>query len=147
MAALALLAAVSLCSPPGPARVAPPPDQRADRNVCYALRNALPDELAGRDRRDTQPSSNRTAAWGSPDAVTLRCGVARPAGLTETSQVTEVEGVDWFLVERPAAYVFTTVGRTTHVEVRVPRSTPRAEATAALVDLADALTSAVPLGD
>lgn len=76
--------------------------------------------------------------------MVLRCGVARPAGLTATSQVLEVDEVEWFLTERPGAYVFTTVGRRTYVELRVPLSTPRDQATAPLVDLAPAIRSAVP---
>jgi hypothetical protein len=74
----------------------------------------------------------------------LRCGVGRPAGLTATSQVVEVNGVEWFLTEPAPAYVFTTVGRGTYVQVRVPRSVLRSEATAPLVDLATAVRTALP---
>ena len=74
----------------------------------------------------------------------LRCGVDRPAGLTLTSQVVEVEGVDWFLTERRRAYVFTAVGRRSYLEVTVPAVTPRAQATAPLVDLAGAVRGALP---
>jgi len=52
--------------------------------------------------------------------------------------------VEWFLTERPRAYVFTTVGRTAYVELRVPASTPRDRATAPLVDLAPAIDAALP---
>ena len=118
----------------------PPRGAGAD---CPRLHEQLPDDLDGRDRRDTSPASRRTAAWGDP-ALVLRCGVTRPPGLTATSQVLEVDEVEWFLAERPGAYVFTTVGRTAYVELRVPRSTPRDRATAPLVDLAPAITAAVP---
>jgi uncharacterized protein DUF3515 len=94
----------------------------------------LPTELDGRERRDTDPTSSRTAAWGDP-AVVLRCGVERPAGLTG-SEVVVVDGVGWVLAEHPGAYVFTTSDLATYVQVRVPRSTPRPAATAPLVDLA-----------
>jgi len=107
---------------------------------CARLQDALPDEVDGRERRDTEPASERTAAWGDPPLV-LRCGVPRPAGLTPTSEVLEVDGVEWFLTERPRAFVFTTVRRRPYVEVRVPRSTPREQATAPLVDLADAVSA------
>ena len=94
----------------------------------------LPTELDGRERRDTDPTSSRTAAWGDP-AVVLRCGVERPAGL-RGSEVVVVDGVGWVLAEHPGAYVFTTSDLATYVQVRVPRSTPRTAATAPLVDLA-----------
>ena len=55
-----------------------------------------------------------------------------------------MEEVEWFLTERPRAYLFTTVGRTAYVELRVPRSTPREKATAPLVDLAPAIVAALP---
>jgi len=108
---------------------------------CGRLAGALPGELDGRDRRDTQPLSSRTAAWGEPPVV-LRCGVDRPPGLSG-SEVIEVDGVGWVLAERPRAYVFTTVDLPTYVEVRVPGATPRTRATSPLVDLADPLRAAL----
>jgi Protein of unknown function (DUF3515) len=71
--------------------------------------------------------------------VLLRCGTGRPAGLTQESEVVVVDGVEWYLSEPAPPYVFTTVGRGTYLELRVPRSVPRAEATAPLVDLAAAV--------
>jgi hypothetical protein len=106
---------------------------------CGRLHDALPGTLDGRDRRDTTPASDRAAAWGSPP-VLLRCGTDRPAGLTQESEVVVVDGVEWYLSEPAPPYVFTTVGRGTYLQVRVPRSVPRAEATAPLVDLAAAVT-------
>jgi hypothetical protein len=110
---------------------------------CGRLHDALPRSLDGRDRAGTRPSSTRTAAWGDPPVV-LRCGVGRPAGLAATSQVVEVNGVEWYLTEPTPPYVFTAVGRGTYVQVRVPRSVPRSEATAPLVGLAHALRTALP---
>jgi len=111
---------------------------------CAALHHALPSEVDGRSSRDTTPASTRTAAWGSP-AVVLRCGVVRPAGLTPTSELVEVNGVAWFLDERPSAFVFTTTGRSAYLQVRVPSSVDRTTATAPLVDLAAAVKSSLPL--
>jgi hypothetical protein len=128
-AAAALLLAA--CSSLPPVDVAVP---TAGSRGCARLADALPDELDGRERRDTQPGSPRTAAWGDP-ALVLRCGVSRPPGLTG-SEVVVVDGVGWVLAETDAAYVFTTSDLATYVQVRVPRSTPRTAATAPLVDLA-----------
>ena len=138
LTAVALL--VVGCSGQPALTVAPP---RGGDEQCGRLHSRLPHDLDGRDRRDTSPVSRRTAAWGQPPLV-LRCGVGRPTGLTATAQVLEVQGVEWFLTERPRAYVFTTVGRTAYVELRVPRSTPRERATAPLVDLATAIDAALP---
>jgi hypothetical protein len=105
---------------------------------CERLHHALPDSLDAGDRRDTEPVSARTAAWGSPPVV-LRCGVPRPDGLAADSELIEVNGVSWYLAEPTPPYVFTVVDRDTFVQVRVPRSVPRDQATAPLVDLAGAV--------
>jgi hypothetical protein len=124
-----------------PALHVAPPD--GPGRGCTALHHALPSEVDGRHARDVTPSSTRTAAWGSP-ALVLRCGVRRPAGLTPTSEVVEVNGVAWFLDERPSAYVFTTTGRSAYLQLRVPSSVDRTAATAPLVDLAAAVKRALP---
>ena len=105
---------------------------------CEQLHHVLPGSVDGRDQRDTEPASTRTAAWGSPPVV-LRCGVPRPAGLAADSELIQVDGVSWYLAEPSPPYVFTVVGRGTFVQVRVPRAVPRDRATAPLVDLADAV--------
>ncbi|MDQ1625279.1 MAG: hypothetical protein QOJ49_777 [Actinomycetota bacterium] len=91
--------------------------------------------MDGRHRRGTTPKSPLTAAWGDP-AVVLRCGVGAPPGLVATSEVLEIDGVEWFLADSAPGYRFSTVRRVAVVEVRVPASVPRAEATAPLTDLA-----------
>jgi hypothetical protein len=135
------LAVAVKCAGPASVRVAPPDGPAAD---CRELARRLPAEVKGTEARRVRPPSRRTAAWGDPP-VRLRCGVDRPAGLTATSEVVEVDGVEWFLSERPGGFVFTTVGRATYVEVRVPPGVPREQATAPLVDLAPAISRAVPL--
>lgn len=129
--------------------VTPPRPTAAVARICAALVHALPGTVIGADRRAARPASRLTAAWGDP-AVVLRCGVARPDGLTATSEVIEVRGVDegagveWFLRESATAYRFTTVGRRAYVEVTVPARVPREEATGRLVDLGPAVRRAVP---
>ena len=141
---LSLAVLVSACGPSPARRVDPPTGP--DRG-CQRLHGALPDSVDGRDRRETTPSSTRTAAWGEP-AVVLRCGVPRPTGLTATSELIVVDGVAWFLAEQGsasrAAYVFTSTGHSAYVEVRVPTSVPRTQATAPLTDLATAIKRALP---
>jgi hypothetical protein len=79
----------------------------------------LPDMLAGQQSRETDPSSDLTAAWGDP-AITVRCGVPQPAALTPGAQLFEIDGVDWFTEQIDAGYVFTTYRREANVEVTVP---------------------------
>ena len=131
------------CSEP-PAVEVTPADVTIDaRAFCQHLDVLLPSKVDDQRTIPTTPGSRYTAAWGDP-AVVMRCGVSRPAGLTRTSEVIEVNGVDWFLVETDDAYVFTTVNRAANVEVSVPRSVPRTEATAPLVDLAPGVRAAIP---
>jgi len=137
---VALVTALAGCAGAPPVPVSPPTGPARD---CARLRAALPETVADGEQRATTPASRRTAAWGDPPVV-LRCGVPRPAGLTPTAQLIEVNGVDWVLAERARWFVFTTAGRRTYVELRVPASTPRSAATAPLVDVAAAVRRAVP---
>jgi uncharacterized protein DUF3515 len=128
---------------PAPARISPPTPPSQAAPVCRTLRDALPQRLDGRPSVPVSPRSRYTAGWGAPPVV-LRCGVGKPAGLRSTSEVIEVDGVEWFLVETDPAYVFTTVGRVAYVEARVPSSVAREDATAPLVDLARPVIESVP---
>ena len=108
---------------------------------CKALLRALPDTVDGQQRRDVEPPDLLAAAWGDP-AIVLRCGVPTPARLTASSSCAEVNGVGWFAEQRADAYRFTTIGRSTNVQVQVPYDyQPAADA---LVDLASAVRAHVP---
>lgn len=90
------LPASSLSILPLPA--VPAPD--AGSPACAALLAALPDRLpsAGAELRRrplADPTPSGAAAWGEGSPVVLRCGLARPAGLTPTSGLLEVDGVRW----------------------------------------------------
>lgn len=82
------------------------------------------------------------AAWGDPPIV-LRCGVPHPDGLKRSSPCLEIEDVGWFSQERADGYVFTTIGRGTYVEVRVPAA--YAPESGALVDLGRAIEATLPV--
>lgn len=100
---------------------------------CQAVMAALPQQVAGLARTASTPL---TASWGDP-AITLRCGVDRPEGLTPTSRCDEVDRVGWYSEEFTEAWRFTTIGRVGYVEVTVPAV--HAPASDALVDLAPAV--------
>src|SRR5699024_359653 len=52
------------------------PGHDATNAVCAEAFVAMPEQVAGFERRRTDPQS--TAAWGDPAAVILRCGVEVP---------------------------------------------------------------------
>jgi len=134
------------CASTAPTPVTPPDPPAAAAQACRRLAGDLPDQVAGLPRTPTQPESPFTAAWGH-GRVVLRCGVARPAGLTPQALLVRVGGVDWY-VEDPQAppptageptsvIVFVSVGGSTRVEVSV--RSRRSAATGHLVDLAPAV--------
>jgi hypothetical protein len=136
------------CGAPGPVEVDIATPSGAARTACERLIAALPDNVAGQDRRDVTPSDAPASAWGDP-AIVLRCGVARPAALKPASSCYVVNGVGWLATQdgkavsttRPidGTLDFTTIGRSVYVEVTVPEAyQPQADA---LVDVAAAVAS------
>jgi hypothetical protein len=127
-AALAVAAvAAAACSAP---RVAPAP--RASDPACGKALAAAPRELLGQDRSDVQGAG--ALAWGDP-LIVLRCGYAG-VGATADACV-EVNGVDWVVADPGAdPVVFAAFGRDPTVQLAVPASYGRSNASAALVDLA-----------
>ncbi|MGH3344688.1 MAG: DUF3515 domain-containing protein [Carbonactinosporaceae bacterium] len=136
----ATLTAVSGCWPGAVPVEVPHPGGGAPQ-ACRALHARLPSVVDSQDRRDTRPVSPRTAAWGDP-AIVLRCGVPRPRGLTATSQLAVVNGVEWFTERHAGGYRFTATGRVARVQVTVPGV--YAPEVNSLVDLAAPVTRAVP---
>lgn len=114
IAALPLLFGAALTGCAG--TVSLEPAENANDPRCAAVGVRLPDTVAGQDRRWTDAQA--TAAWGSPSAVILTCGVAEPG--PSTLRCETVEGVDWLIDESRGdedLYTFTTFGRTPAVEV------------------------------
>ncbi|WP_018655303.1 DUF3515 domain-containing protein [Actinomadura flavalba] len=123
----------------GAVRVPAPAADAAAARLCEGLR--LPESVAGQKRRDTDPDSALTAAWGKP-AIALRCGVPRPAALRPESQLQTINGLDWFGLPADRPVTWTAVGRQAYVEVTVPaRYAPPGDV---LIELGDAITSTVP---
>ncbi|MFD1493268.1 MULTISPECIES: DUF3515 family protein [Microbacterium] len=112
--ALSLLAAATLSGCAG--TVSLQPAANAGDPACAAVSVRLPDQVSGQERRWTDAQA--TAAWGSPTAIILTCGVEEPG--PSPLRCETVEGVDWLIDESEAAddhYRFTTFGRTPAVEV------------------------------
>jgi hypothetical protein len=110
---------------------------QAGTTGCAELLKALPATVMGQGHRTVSPVSALAAAWGNP-AIVLRCGVPTPAMLQPTSRCDVVNGVGWFSREdADHNWVFTTIGRTSKVELRVPGNySPAADA---LIDVAAAI--------
>jgi Protein of unknown function (DUF3515) len=123
----------------GPLTVsAPPPSPTAARD-CPAVISHLPATLAGRPARQAKSSSPYVAGWGDPPIV-LRCGVPRPAGYNGGSELSQVDGVQWFPAKRGTDMVWTAVDRGTYVELTIPGG----RTGSAVVELSNALTQALP---
>ena len=119
-----------------PVSVTAPNPTGPGRAQCQHLVDELPTKVDGLKPRGISPARALARAWGSPPAV-LRCGVPQPAGLTAVSQCTEVDGVGWFAQSRAKDVLFTTIGRSVNVELKVPNDyRPQANA---LVDVAAAV--------
>lgn len=106
----------------------------ATHPVCAEAMVALPDTVAGLDRRETD--SQATAAWGDPSAVVLRCGVPTPGPTTE--HCVSANGVDWITRDDGDHWTLTTYGRTPAVEVLFDDT--RAASSSVMVDLAAAVS-------
>ncbi|MGV9313164.1 DUF3515 domain-containing protein [Streptomyces sp. NPDC003691] len=140
----AVLLAVAACSADRPEVAVPrPPD--GERALCAALDGELPGTVGGQDRSDPEPASELTAGWGDA-AIVLRCGVPRPAGMSDpAAEAVEADGVNWML-ERPGDGAggtrFTTTYRETYVEVSMDER--YANDATPLAQLADAVRKTVP---
>jgi hypothetical protein len=118
-ACLVLLPLAAGCGGGGAPVAAPRPSGTAAAD-CRALHRVLPGSLKGLARRDTAPDSEFTAAWGDP-AITLRCGVARPAVLDSATQAAQFGGVGWVPESTGGSGVrLTTTGRQAYVELDLP---------------------------
>ncbi len=112
----------------------------ADQAVCQRLVDALPDQVAGQDRRKTQPAAALGGAWGDP-AIVAQCGVGVPPEFTRTSSCTLADGVGWFVPEsqvsdQSADVVMSTAGYRPVLQVSVPASYRPSGLAAAMVELA-----------
>jgi hypothetical protein len=120
-----------------------PPANPATAGACTKLLTALPVQLGELAPRivHPEPDSPFVVAWGDP-AVVLRCGVARPNGLSAGSSkfVLVVNGVNFFESKQGTTRLFTSIDRSAYTEVDVPSS----YAQPALGAIADAIAKVLP---
>ncbi|MHA5051782.1 DUF3515 domain-containing protein [Streptomyces sp. SD15] len=145
---LALLITVTSCSSADDdaSAAVPSPDAKVAK-LCQNLDKALPTKIDGLDRDDPEPRSALTAGWGSP-AIILRCGVERPAAMSNQNALSgEVNGIGWLMEKQDdGSYVFTSSLRRAYVEVNVPSKWVQQDGSGALVDLAAPIKKAIPEG-
>jgi hypothetical protein len=144
--AAVLITATGCSSADDSARAVVPGPGAKVTKLCQNLDRTLPSEVDGRDRRDPEPASALTAGWGDP-AIILRCGVERPAEMSDPeADGVEADGVGWLLQKRAdGSFRFTTTLRKAYVEVTIPKDRT-ADGLAPLVDLAPAVKKAIPEG-
>jgi hypothetical protein len=81
--------------------------------LCAQAMVAMPEEIAGHERRRTDSQS--TAAWGEPAVAVFRCGVEPPGPTTD--ECVGANGVDWVVREEGTNWRITTYGREPAMEV------------------------------
>jgi hypothetical protein len=111
--ALAIVLALVGCTP----NVVLEPADDANSPDCAAVIVRLPDTVGGLAERQTTAQS--TAAWGEPDQVVLRCGVAVPSA----SELPCIDkGVFWLRDDSNESFWrFTSFGRDPAIDVAVDK--------------------------
>lgn len=128
-----LTAAVLLlsgCTPAVSLQAAPDATAVGCARVIVGVRDVQ--AIGPAERRNTDAQG--TAAWGSPVAVTLYCGVRTPTA--STLRCYRVAGVDWLFGRSGSTRVLTTFGRQPGVQVI---TTQAVSANDALDSLGDAV--------
>ncbi|MYW65292.1 DUF3515 family protein [Streptomyces sp. SID8379] len=146
--ALSLLIAAAGCSSTDDAPEATVPTPEASvTKLCRDLDKVLPRKVDGLERNDPEPSSELTAAWGSP-AIILRCGVPWPdAAAKASSNPATVDNVEWIVDELgDGTQQMTTGSRRAYVEVTIPKDLVSQVGAGPLVDLAGPIKKAIPKG-
>ncbi|WP_296192969.1 DUF3515 family protein [uncultured Microbacterium sp.] len=118
-----------------------PAAENANDPACADIGVRYPAAVAGQDRRWTDAQS--TAAWGSPTAVIVTCGVAVPGPTTLPCQT--FDGVDWVIDDSQAPrYLATTFNRTPAVQIYLDGDTvPASDVMSTL----SAIVSRLPAND
>ncbi|UFU07829.1 DUF3515 family protein [Ruania halotolerans] len=139
-AAVPLMIGLAACG--APVEVEPAPEASAP--ICAEVVRALPEELAGAERRST--TSQASAAWGDP-AITFRCGVPVLGPTTDrciTAEAGNGTSVDWVVAELGSVsdqtWHFTTYGRVPAIELVVPVDYAADDPTTLLVDIGEAIS-------
>lgn len=134
----------------GPVAVAPVEAPDAAGPDCTALLAALPAELPGADgplavRPLADPVQPGVRVWAAaPRPVVLRCGLPRPAELTPTSVLLQVNGVSWLELDdglpEPVTTTYVAVDRPAYVAL----TAPAAAGSGVLQQVSDTIRATLP---
>lgn len=138
----------------GPLAVVPIDAPDATGPECVAVLAALPAQLPAIDgplpsRPLAEPALDGVHAWAAaPRPVVLRCGLPRPAELTPTSALLEVDGVRWLELDdgnvpdpgNNAVVTYVAVDRPVYVVL----TTPIGAGTGPLQVVSEAVRTALP---
>lgn len=110
------------------------PATDANNPSCAEVIVRLPAETDGLAKRST--NSQSTAAWGTPVAVSLRCGLKKIE--VSTLPCITAGGVDWVVDESSKPnYTFTSFGRSPATEITIDSN--KASGASVLEDLGQAV--------
>lgn len=121
----------------------PAPD--ATSGSCRRLIDALPETVKsnGADlprRRLASPAPAATVAWDAKNPIVLRCGVGKPRQLKPTSEVRQINGVQWLPVGATGTRTWYVVDRPVYVALTVTGDV----GTGPLQDVSNAVARALP---
>ncbi len=133
--ALLALAGCSSSSDAGTGKLTAGPN--ASDAACTTLLDHLPKTVLSKARNTAQEPQG-IATWGDP-AISMTCGAAATGPTPDKAFA--VNNVCWVITDDTKSYTFLTYGRTPAVQVRVPSSVERSQATGALVDLDKAVSA------
>jgi hypothetical protein len=137
----------SAANPTGPVLLVPVDAPQAGSPDCGALLRRVPASLADGGtplarRPLAKPAPPATAAWGGRDGepVVLRCGIERPPELTPTSELLDVDGVQWLRLSADGLTTWYAVDRPVVVALTLPAGL----GTGPIQDVSDSIGATLP---
>jgi Protein of unknown function (DUF3515) len=137
----------STADPTAPVLLVPVDAPQAGSADCAALLRALPATLTnGRTplaaRELAKPAPQAAVAWGRGDEpAVLRCGIERPPELTPTSELLDVDGVQWLRVSADGLTTWYAVDRPVVVALTLPGDV----GTGPIQDVSDSIGATLPM--
>lgn len=130
----------------GPLPVAAVGQPAADSAACRTVMPALPQQLAGENRRTLEGATDGIAAWGDP-AVILRCGLETPQELTCSSALVVVNGVSWLQLPDSGLGETTYIAadRSVRIAVTIPDGSPAGSGPGAIQQISTVVAIKLPV--
>lgn len=133
--------------PTGPLALVPVDAPDAGNPACANLVSALPPELPSNGKQlkrlaIAEPAPPAAAAWAGErgEPVVMRCGLGKPAEYQPTSQLREIDKVNWLPVEGDGATTWYTVDRPVYIALTIPDDA----GTGVVQQMSETIATAVP---